>query len=39
MATGTNGFVLTKNKAEEVLPYLTYLRINISAGEAKDILR
>ncbi len=33
MATGTNGFVLTKNKAEEVLPYLTYLRINISAGE------
>ena len=35
MATGTNGFVLTKNKAEEVLPYLTYLRINISAGERK----
>ncbi len=35
MASGTNGFVLTKNKAEEVLPYLTYLRINISAGERK----
>ena len=34
MATGTNG-LLTKNKAEEVLPYLTYLRINISAGESK----
>ena len=33
MATGTNGFVLTKQKAEEVLPYLTYLRVNISAGE------
>jgi len=33
MATGTNGFVLTKAKAEEVLPHLTYLRINISAGE------
>ena len=27
--------LLTKNKAEEVLPYLTYLRINISAGESK----
>lgn len=33
MATGTNGFVLTRNKLEEVLPHLTYLRINISAGE------
>ena len=25
--------VLTKNKAEQVLPYLTYLRVNFSAGE------
>lgn len=33
MACGTNGFVLTKRKLEEVLPALTYLRINISAGE------
>lgn len=33
MATGTNGFVLTKAKLEEILPHLTYLRINISAGE------
>lgn len=33
MATGTNGFVLTRRKLEEVLPHLTYLRINISAGE------
>lgn len=33
MATGTNGFVLTKRKLEEILPGLTYLRINISAGE------
>jgi MoaA/NifB/PqqE/SkfB family radical SAM enzyme len=33
MATGTNGFVLTKRRLEEVLPHLTYLRINISAGE------
>jgi len=33
MATGTNGFVLTREKLEQVLPHLTYLRINISAGE------
>jgi MoaA/NifB/PqqE/SkfB family radical SAM enzyme len=33
MAVGTNGFVLTRNKLEEILPYLTYMRINISAGE------
>lgn len=35
MAVGTNGFVLTRRKLEEILPHLTYLRINISAGEAK----
>ncbi len=35
MAVGTNGFVLTKNKSEQVLPYLTYLRVNFSAGEKK----
>jgi MoaA/NifB/PqqE/SkfB family radical SAM enzyme len=34
MAVGTNGFALTKRKLEEILPHLTYLRINISAGEA-----
>ena len=33
MATGTNGFVLTRRRLEQVLPHLTYLRINISAGE------
>ena len=33
MAVGTNGFVLTKRRLEEILPYLTYIRINISAGE------
>jgi len=33
MACGTNGFVLTERRLEEVLPHLTYLRINISAGE------
>jgi len=35
MAVGTNGFVLNKRKLEEILPSLTYLRINISAGERK----
>ena len=35
MAVGTNGFVLTRNKSAEILPYLTYLRINFSAGERK----
>ena len=35
MACGTNGFVLTKSKSEELLKHLTYLRINISAGEKK----
>lgn len=33
MAVGTNGFVLNERKLEEVLPHLTYLRVNISAGE------
>lgn len=33
MATGTNGFVLTRRKLETVLPHHTYLRVNISAGE------
>lgn len=35
MACGTNGFVLNRRKLEEVLPHMTYLRINISAGERK----
>lgn len=35
MAVGTNGFVLNKRKLEEILPSLTYLRINISAGERR----
>jgi MoaA/NifB/PqqE/SkfB family radical SAM enzyme len=33
MAVGTNGFVLNRRKLAEVLPHLTYIRINISAGE------
>ena len=33
MAVGTNGFALTRRRLEEILPHLTYLRVNISAGE------
>lgn len=33
MASGTNGSLLTEEKLERVLPHLTYLRFNISAGE------
>ncbi|MBI4509584.1 MAG: radical SAM protein [Deltaproteobacteria bacterium] len=32
MASGTNGFIFTKRVLEEILPRLTYLRINFSAG-------
>ena len=35
MACGTNAYVLTRSKSEEVLASLTYLRVNISAGEPK----
>ncbi|TAL10168.1 MAG: radical SAM protein, partial [Nitrospirae bacterium] len=35
MALGTNGFTLDDNRLEEILPHLSYLRFNISAGEAK----
>jgi len=34
MALGTNGFLLKEDRLEEVLPALTYLRFNISAGQA-----
>ncbi len=33
MALGTNGVLLKKEKLEEILPALTYLRFNVSAGE------
>lgn len=33
MALGTNGYLLDENRLEEILPCLTYLRFNISAGE------
>lgn len=32
MACGTNGWMLTPDKADQVLPSLTYLRFNVSAG-------
>ena len=32
MASGTNGFLLTPEKLNKILPHLTYLRFNISAG-------
>ena len=35
MACGTNGWILTPDKADAVLPHLTYLRFNISAGAPK----
>jgi len=35
MAVASNGLTITKRRAEEILPHLTYLRINFSAGEKK----
>ncbi len=35
MALGTNGYLLNQNELEIILPALTYLRFNISAGEAQ----
>jgi len=32
MASGTNAFVFNRRKLEEILPHLTYLRVNFSAG-------
>ena len=33
MALGTNGFLLKEDRLAEILPALTYLRFNISAGQ------
>jgi len=33
MATATHGYNLKKDALEKILPYLTYIRVNISAGE------
>ncbi len=35
MAVGTNGYLLTEDKLRAIMPHLTYLRINITAGEPK----
>lgn len=35
MAVGTNGYLLNEKRLREIIPYLTYLRINITAGESK----
>lgn len=35
MATGTNGYLLTPEMLERILPHMTYLRINMSAGEPR----
>ena len=35
LALGTNGFLLQEERLEEILPALTYLRFNISAGQSK----
>ncbi len=35
MALGTNGYLLKDERLEDILPALTYLRFNISAGEGK----
>ena len=37
VATSTNGFTITPKKADQILPALTYIRINFSAGEKKDM--
>ncbi|MDI9569373.1 MAG: radical SAM protein [Pseudomonadota bacterium] len=34
MALGTNGYLLQKDRLEEILPALTYIRYNISAADA-----
>jgi len=39
MALGTNGYLLKDEKLAEILPHLTYLRFNISAGEPAPYAR
>lgn len=36
VALGTNGFLLKMDRLEEILPALTYLRFNFSAGEPES---
>ena len=35
MAVGTNAYLLNERKLREILPHLTYLRVNITAGEPR----
>ena len=35
MALGTNGYLLTEDRLEDILAAMTYLRFNISAGQPK----
>ena len=35
MACATNGLVLNRSKLEKILPHMTYIRVNFSAGESK----
>lgn len=35
MASGTNGYLLDERKIRAIIPALTYLRVNITAGEPK----
>jgi len=35
MAMGSNGYLVTREKLEKILPHLTYFRFNISAGDPK----
>lgn len=39
MALGTNGYLLKEDRLEEILPALTYLRFNITAGEPAGYAR
>lgn len=39
MACGSNGFLLTKDKVEELLPCMDYLRVNFDAGEPEAYSR
>ena len=39
MASGTNGYLITREVAERILPALTYIRINFDAGTPESYAR
>ena len=39
MANGTNGYLVDRAMAEQVLPYLTYIRINYNGGTIESNAR